>query len=106
MNKVFKISSLLLLILTLFVADISAQSKRKPQSVRDSLRKAILRRDSMMRTFKKSDTSINNLLQKVEYYTSSFNQIKTSLSRNIDTVEISQKLPSLKPHQPDQKSDR
>jgi potassium efflux system protein len=94
MNKVFKISSLLLLILTLFVADISAQSKRKPQSVRDSLRKAILRRDSMMRTFKKSDTSINNLLQKVEYYTSSFNQIKTSLSRNIDTVEISQKLPS------------
>jgi potassium efflux system protein len=94
MNKVFKISSLLLLILTFFVADVSAQSKRKPQSVRDSLRKAILRRDSMMRTFKKSDTSINNLLQKVEYYTSSFNQIKTSLSRNIDTVEISQKLPS------------
>jgi potassium efflux system protein len=70
------------------------KSKRKPQSVRDSLRHAILRRDSLMRTFKKSDTSINNLLQKVEYYTSSFNQIKTSLSRNIDTVDISQKLPS------------
>lgn len=94
MNKVFKIVPLLLFVLTLFVTDGFAQSKRKPQSVRDSLRHAILRRDSMMRTFKKSDTSINNLLQKVEYYTSSFNQIKTSLSRNIDTVDISQKLPS------------
>lgn len=94
MYKVFKIAPLLLFILTLFVADGFAQTKRKPQSVRDSLRHAILRRDSMMRTFKKSDTSINNLLQKVEYYTSSFNQIKTSLSRNIDTVDISQKLPS------------
>jgi potassium efflux system protein len=93
-NKVLKIVPLLLFLLTLFVADGFAQSKRKPQSVRDSLRRAILRRDSMMRTFKKSDTSINNLLQKVEYYTSSFNQIKTSLSRNIDTVDISQKLPS------------
>ncbi|RYU92373.1 mechanosensitive ion channel [Mucilaginibacter terrigena] len=93
MNKVFKIVPLLLFVLALFVGDASAQ-KRKPQSVRDSLRRAILRRDSMMRTFKKSDTSINNLLQKVEYYTSAFNQIKTSLSRNIDTVDISQKLPS------------
>jgi potassium efflux system protein len=48
----------------------SLKAKRKSTSVRDSLRRAILRRDSMMRTFKKSDTSINNLLQKVEYYTS------------------------------------
>ncbi|MES2265884.1 MAG: mechanosensitive ion channel domain-containing protein [Bacteroidota bacterium] len=94
MIKVFKISSVLLLLFTLLVMDVSAQSRRKPQSVRDSLRRSILRRDSLMRTFKKSDTSINNLLQKIEYYTASFNQIKTSLSRNIDTVEISQKLPS------------
>ncbi|AMR33070.1 hypothetical protein A0256_17435 [Mucilaginibacter sp. PAMC 26640] len=47
----------------------------------------------MMRSFKKSDTSINNLLQRVEYYTSSFNQIKTSLARNVDTVDISTQLP-------------
>ncbi|MEB0261402.1 MULTISPECIES: mechanosensitive ion channel domain-containing protein [unclassified Mucilaginibacter] len=94
MNKVFKISSVLLLLFTLFMANASAQGHRKPQTVRDSLRRAILRRDSMMRTFKKSDTSINNLLQKVEYYTASFNSIKTSLSRNIDTVEVSQKLPA------------
>ncbi|GGH00342.1 mechanosensitive ion channel family protein [Mucilaginibacter phyllosphaerae] len=94
MNKVFKICSVTLLLFTLFVAGVAAQTKHKPQSVRDSLRRAILRRDSMMRTFRKSDTSINNLLQKVEYYTASFNQVKTSLSRNIDTAEISQKLPA------------
>ncbi|TSD66593.1 mechanosensitive ion channel [Inquilinus sp. KBS0705] len=94
MNKVFKITAFLVFAFTLFTVDGIAQSKRKSQSVRDSLRRAILRRDSMMRTFKKSDTSINNLLQKVEYYTASFNQIKTSLSRNIDTVDISQALPS------------
>ncbi|MBD1394676.1 mechanosensitive ion channel family protein [Mucilaginibacter glaciei] len=94
MNKVFKITLPLLFILTLFKADGFSQAKKKKMSVRDSLRMSILRRDSMMRTFKKSDTSINNLLQKIEYYTSSFNQIKTSLSRNIDTVDISKQLPS------------
>ncbi|MFD0794034.1 mechanosensitive ion channel family protein [Mucilaginibacter litoreus] len=93
MNKVFKIASLILILVTLFTVDLSAQ-RRKPQSVKDSLRRAILRRDSMLRTFKRSDTSINNLLQKIEYYTSSFNQIKTNLSRNIDTTDISLQLPT------------
>lgn len=94
MSKVLKITFPLLFILTLFTFDGIAQTKKKKLSVRDSLRMAILRRDSMMRTFKKSDTSINNLLQKIEYYTSSFNQIKTSLSRGVDTLDISASLPS------------
>jgi len=93
MRKVFKIVPLLLLLLTLFTCNSFSQSRKK-LSVRDSLRQSILRRDSMMRTFKKSDTSINNLLQKIEYYTSSFNQIKTNLARTVDTVDISTKLPS------------
>jgi small-conductance mechanosensitive channel len=94
MSKVLKITFPLLFILTLFTFDGIGQTKKKKLSVRDSLRMAILRRDSMMRTFKKSDTSINNLLQKIEYYTSSFNQIKTSLSRGVDTLDISASLPS------------
>lgn len=94
MNKIFKILALLLFIGTLFTANTFAQRSKSKISVRDSLRKSILRRDSMMRTFKKSDTSLNSLLQKVEYYTSSFNQIKTNLSRNVDTVDISTQLPS------------
>ncbi|MBD1365800.1 mechanosensitive ion channel [Mucilaginibacter sp. ZT4R22] len=94
--KVLKIAVPLLFILVLFTADSFGQTAKKGKklSVRDSLRQTILRRDSMMRSLKKSDTSINGLLQKIEYYTSSFNQIKTSLSRNIDTVDISAKLPS------------
>ncbi|RFZ84605.1 hypothetical protein DYU05_03045 [Mucilaginibacter terrenus] len=96
MNRVVKIFAPLLLILGLFTIDCVAQSSKKERklSVRDSLRQSILRRDSMMRSFKKSDTTINTLLQKIEYYTSSFNQIKTSLSRNIDTADISTGLPS------------
>ncbi|MEO7212195.1 mechanosensitive ion channel domain-containing protein [Mucilaginibacter sp.] len=96
MNKVLKIAAPLLFLFALFTADGLGQTTKKGKklSVRDSLRQTILRRDSMMRSLKKSDTSINGLLQKIEYYTSSFNQIKTSLSRNIDTVDISAKLPS------------
>ncbi len=73
-----------------------AQS-RKPatRSISDSLRSDILKRDSMMRYYKTSDTSTNNLLQRIEYYTLSFNQINNHLSKRLDTVEISQMLPRL-----------
>src|ERR1700754_164859 len=96
MHKLFRASAYSLLILILFSgADALAQTKkRKSHSVRDSLRAAILSRDSMMRSLKRSDTSTNNLLQKVEYYTAAFSQIKTNLSKNIDTVDISTQLPS------------
>jgi small-conductance mechanosensitive channel len=96
MYKLIKVTALSLLIITIFSgADVWAQTKKKKtHSKRDSLRAAILSRDSMMRSLKRSDTSVNNLLQKVEYYTSSFNQIKANLAQNIDTVDISTKLPS------------
>lgn len=96
MYKTSRITAFILLFATFFCgADVLAQTKKKKQrSVRDSLRASILSRDSLMRSLKKSDTSVNNLLQKVEYYTSSFNQIKTNLSKKLDTVEISSQLPS------------
>lgn len=72
----------------------SQSGHKRSNSVRDSLRRSIVKRDSIMRTLKKSDTSINSLLQKIEYYNSIFNQIKTNLSRGIDTIEISRLLPS------------
>lgn len=88
------LTALLLLALVCSTAQSSfAQKRKRNLSIRDSLRRSIMRRDSFMRSFKKADTSINSLLQKVEYYNNSFNQIKTSLARNIDTVEISQQLP-------------
>jgi len=68
--------------------------RKKTRSKRDSLRASILSRDSLLRSLKKSDTSTNNLLQKVEYYTSAFNQIKADLSKKVDTVDIGKQLPS------------
>ncbi|PWK79050.1 mechanosensitive ion channel-like protein [Mucilaginibacter oryzae] len=96
MPKIKKVATLSVLFVTLmFSLNASAQTKKKKtHSVRDSLRAAILARDSVMRSLKRSDTSVNNLLQKVEYYTSEFNQIKANLSKKLDTAEISAALPS------------
>lgn len=96
MYKLSRVAAFCLLFVMLFsCADVFAQNKKKkPRSVRDSLRASILARDSMMRSLKRSDTSTNDLLQKVEQYTASFNQIKSNLSKNIDTAEISATLPS------------
>ncbi|WP_158828404.1 mechanosensitive ion channel family protein [Mucilaginibacter lacusdianchii] len=55
----------------------------------------MLRRDSLIRYYKTSDTSTNNLLQKIEYYTESFNQIGNTLNRGLDTAEISSQLPKV-----------
>ncbi|MEO3404842.1 mechanosensitive ion channel domain-containing protein [Mucilaginibacter sp. CAU 1740] len=95
MNKIFRVAAFSVLFFSMLLSiDSSAQTKKKKtHSVRDSLRAAILARDSVMRSLKRSDTSVNNLLQKVEYYTSAFNQIKANLSKKLDTVDISTKLP-------------
>ncbi|WP_342644301.1 mechanosensitive ion channel domain-containing protein [Mucilaginibacter sp. CSA2-8R] len=76
-------------------AGLAQNKKAATRSISDSLRSDILRRDSMMRYYKTSDTSTNNLLQRIEYYTLSFNQINNHLSKRLDTVDISQKLPRL-----------
>ena len=69
-----------------------SNSKRN-RTVSDSLREAILQRDSMMRYYRTSDTSTNNLLQRIEYYTLSFNQIGARLDKGLDTTDISAQLP-------------
>jgi potassium efflux system protein len=95
MYKIFKVAALSVLFVTMLscLGATAQTKKKKTHSVRDSLRAAILARDSVMRSLKRSDTSVNNLLQKVEYYTSAFNQIKANLSKKLDTVDISIKLP-------------
>ncbi|WP_171972502.1 mechanosensitive ion channel family protein [Mucilaginibacter polytrichastri] len=72
------------------------QLHKKKHTVSDSLRASILRRDSMMRTLKSSDTSLNMLLKKIENYSNSFNQISITLSHGFDTTEITQQLPGFK----------
>lgn len=98
MHKNFLFRSVICcLILALFVTDdaFSQNQKKRARSVSDSLRAAILRRDSMMRYYKTSDTSTNNLLQRIEYYTLTFNQISNSLAKGLDTADISTELPRL-----------
>ena len=89
-----------LLVFTLFVFAVLnpsfAQHKRKGhRSTTDSLRRVMLKRDSLFRTFKQSDNSINSLLQKVEYYNSAYIQDFSDLSQGFDTLEESEKLPPM-----------
>ena len=69
------------------------KTKRKEFSKREIERRRIRSRDSLMRSLNKSDTSISSLLQRVEQYTTTFNQIRNSLSNGLDTVNISGQLP-------------
>lgn len=93
-NFLIRILTLSLFIGLAFSIESLAQTKTKrTRTVSDSLRAAILRRDSMMRYYRTSDTSTNNLLQRIEYYTLSFNQISTRLGKGLDTIEISAQLP-------------
>jgi small-conductance mechanosensitive channel len=86
----------ILLILTLCIANSYAQTKKRhPLSLRDSLRRALLRRDSVMRSYKQTDGSLNSLLAKIEYYTNLYNEDKSDFARGYDTTDLSQKLPTV-----------
>jgi potassium efflux system protein len=95
MYKIAKAIVLAILVLITFCAhDGFAQTKRKkPKNLRESERKSMHSRDSVFQAISKSDTSINTLLQRVEQYTTTFNQINNSLTEGLDTSEVSQQLP-------------
>ncbi|WP_448699115.1 mechanosensitive ion channel family protein [Mucilaginibacter sp. AW1-3] len=102
MRNLFKLISLSIILLLSFgtINDINAQTtttkkKHTKHSLRDSLRQKVLQRDSMVRSFKHTDGSINNLLGKIEDYTTQYNEISSDLSKGFDTLEISQRLPQL-----------
>ncbi len=88
-----------LLLLIGFIFSISAssyaQNKKKVSAENDSLKLALNYQDSLLHRAKKSDTSINSLLDKIEYYTVSYNQINGVLSKGIDTNTISDGLPRM-----------
>lgn len=69
------------------------EKKKKPKSLGDSARKSMHTRDSVFQSISKSDTSINSLLQRVQQYTTTFNQINNSLAEGLDTSEVSEQLP-------------
>jgi len=71
------------------------KAKAVHRSVRDSLRRKNLERDAMIRSFKHSDASLNDLLGKIDSYSSSYVDIKSDLDHGYDTLEISERLPML-----------
>ncbi|MFI5162287.1 MAG: mechanosensitive ion channel family protein [Sphingobacteriales bacterium] len=100
MRKIFKIASLALLFLFIFLAGNSfaqgiVAKKKKPKTLRETVRKSMHSRDSLFQALDKSDTSINNLVQKISQYTTTFNQINNSLAEGLDTADVSQQIPSV-----------
>ncbi len=95
MNKIAKAIVLTILVLiTVGAHEGFAQTKRKkPKTLRESARKTMHARDSVFQALSKNDTSINSLLQRVEQYTTTFNQINNSLAEGLDTADVSQQLP-------------
>ncbi|HEY4194698.1 MAG TPA: hypothetical protein VGM63_04130, partial [Mucilaginibacter sp.] len=95
MNKIAKAIVLTILVLiTVGAHDGFGQTKRKkPKTLRESARKTMRARDSVFQAISKNDTSINSLLQRVEKYTTTFNQINNSLAEGLDTTDVSQQLP-------------
>ncbi len=98
MRRIIKFTPLIVLLVAVF-SSFNGFSQAKPKkpvvTKRESERKAMRSRDSLLHTLNKSDTSINSLLQRVEQYATSFNQISNNLADGLDTVDISQKLPPI-----------
>ncbi|MHB8206916.1 mechanosensitive ion channel family protein [Mucilaginibacter sp.] len=89
-----------LLIIFLFVLVVSPaafaqQKSATARSLRERQRRAMHSRDSLLRAINKSDTSINSLLQRVEQYTTTYNQIGNNLAEGLDTADVSQQLPPI-----------
>jgi small-conductance mechanosensitive channel len=97
MHKLFKLFCSFLLLTLLFATaqNCTAQVKKKKAHLtkRDSLRLKVLQRDSLIRSFKHSDGSVNILLGKIEDYTTQYVETNADLSKGFDTLDISQRLP-------------
>ena len=90
-NKLFFIT--ILLLSCFFFNKGFSQNKSKSTIQRNAVRRAARSRDSLLKSLNKADTSTSSLLQHLQQYTTTFNQIKNSLAEGLDTVEISQQLP-------------
>jgi len=95
MRKIIKLTPLIIILLICTaVQNGKAQEKAKKQTSRRETEKHRMHiRDSVLRAFNRTDTSINGLLQRVEHYTTTFNQIKNNLSEGLDTADVSAGFP-------------
>src|ERR1700743_116990 len=91
MRTIIKLPLLLVILLTTFtsLSGFAQDKKKKPQALKKEQRHKMHVRDSLMRSFNRSDTSINSLLQRVEQYANTFNQINNDLEDGLDTADVS-----------------
>src|ERR1700748_246453 len=94
MRKIFKLI-ILVTAFAVFMQTGFAQTAgpKKQMSKRDAERHAMHLRDSVFKSLNRSDTSISSLLQRVEHYTTAYNQINNTLAEGLDTADISTQLP-------------
>jgi len=98
MRKIIKLTPLIIILLAVLCLQKSyAQEKeKKPQQSRREAEKHKMRsRDSLLRVINRNDTSVNSLLQRVEHYTTSFNQINNGLAEGLDTTDVSVGFPPI-----------
>src|ERR1700761_2903004 len=97
MRKIAKALLLILVVInTLGIHNSFAQEKKKkPKNLRDNERKLKHSRDSVFKSLNKADTSVHSLLQHIEQYISSFNQINNDLADGLDTIDVSQQMPRI-----------
>jgi small-conductance mechanosensitive channel len=100
MHKFLKLFSLGLISVLLLAAvnDSSAQVKKKKvfRSRRDSLIEKQMERNALIRSFKHTDdAALDDLLGKIEDYTSLYIQTNSDMQKGFDTLDISERLPTL-----------
>src|SRR5882757_9366246 len=96
MRKIIKLTPLIILFLATFSTynSFAQDKKKKPQSSRrEAVKHRMHSRDSLLRSYSRSDTSINSLLQLIGHYTTNFNQIKNDLAEGLDTADVSTGFP-------------
>ncbi|MGZ3755060.1 MAG: mechanosensitive ion channel family protein [Mucilaginibacter sp.] len=94
MQRLLKITAILLLIVVSSSQLSFAQAVKSKQTLkREAQRRATHLRDSVLKSINRSDTSVNSLLQRIEKYTTTYNQINNSLAEGLDTADVSAQLP-------------
>ena len=96
MSKILKYYFVIILLFIGFLQIGFAQENLLgPRALREKQRRAMHSRDSLLRVINKADTSVSSLLQRIEQYTTTFNQINNNLAGGMDTAEVGQQLPSI-----------
>lgn len=92
MQRLFKPILFIAILLSVFYVNGNAQNL-KTESAKQ--RKEQHTRDSVLRTFNGADTSVSNLLQRLEQYDNNFIQIKNNFDDVLDTADVSGHIASI-----------